>query len=114
MTGALSHVTEVMVPLNGWSSFLYKLRNRGISPRGGVNMNRLFPLLAGFGIMAALLTLMVSSGLAQFPDPKDEGKLYELARKEGTLVTRLRRAIMWTGSDGARTTIRTWTFGSRR
>ncbi len=49
-------------------------------------MKRLWRLVFGLGIAVALSLLLVSSGFAQFPDPKDEAKLYDLAKKEGTLV----------------------------
>ncbi len=37
-------------------------------------------------VFALISALTVIRGLAQFPDPKDEVKLYELAKKEGTIV----------------------------
>jgi isocitrate/isopropylmalate dehydrogenase len=44
-------------------------------------MKRLSCLVFTFGIVVALSVLVVNSTLAQFPDPKDEAKLYELAKK---------------------------------
>ncbi len=49
-------------------------------------MKRLFGFMLGCGILFTSITLTVCFALAQFPDPKDEAKLYELAKKEGTLV----------------------------
>src|SRR5512136_1549398 len=49
-------------------------------------MNRLLHFVLGSGIVVVFLVLNVMLTFAQFPDPKDEAKLYELAKKEGTLV----------------------------
>jgi hypothetical protein len=49
-------------------------------------MKRLSSLVLGFGIVVAFLALTVVLALAQFPNPKDEAKLYELAKNEGTLI----------------------------
>ncbi len=49
-------------------------------------MEKLIRLWFGFGIIVSLSALVVSSAFPQFPDPKDQTKLYELAKKEGTIV----------------------------
>ncbi len=49
-------------------------------------MKRFSHLVLGFGIVVAYCFSTGTLALPQFPDPKDEAKLYELAKKEGTLV----------------------------
>ncbi len=49
-------------------------------------MGKIVRFMFCFGIMIIFSALATTSALAQFPDPKDEAKLYELAKKEGTVV----------------------------
>ncbi len=58
-------------------------------------MKRPFHLMVGFGIVVIFLVLTVYLALAQFPDPKDEAKLYELAKKEGTVVWYCGNPLEW-------------------
>ncbi len=54
-------------------------------------MKKPYHLGLGFGIVAGLMVLTVYSTFAQFPDPKNGARLYELAKKE--------RTIVWYGSS---------------
>ncbi len=49
-------------------------------------MDRVSYFMFSFGIAVVLMALTLTSAVAQFPDSKDEAKLYELAKKEGTVV----------------------------
>ena len=49
-------------------------------------MTKLRRLLLAAGVAPAIAFLFGSSAYAQMPDPKDEAKLYEIAKKEGKVI----------------------------
>lgn len=49
-------------------------------------MKRFWRYLCAPGIFAAMSALLAGPAMGQFPDPKDTAKLYDAAKKEGTLV----------------------------